>query len=199
MSQVDLARAPAANHRHLLIGLLLLVLAAGVLLAMGRPAICTCGVVKLWHGGVNSAENSQHIADWYTPSHITHGLLFYAMLAFAKARGWINWSFATRLLVAIAIEAGWEMLENSPMIIDRYRSATIAVGYTGDSVLNSLADIGWMVLGFFLAARMPVRASVALVLFFEVFTLLIIRDNLTLNVLMLIWPLESIRQWQAAL
>jgi hypothetical protein len=172
-----------------------------ILFAMHRPPICPCGTIKLWHGVVQSAENSQHIADWYTFSHVIHGLLFYAAAHFI----WRRWQFLgggpTRwaLPIAVALEASWELLENSPMIIDRYRAVTVSFGYSGDSILNSMADIGWMVLGFYLASRLPAWASAALAVVFELFTLVMIRDNLTLNVLMLVWPLESIRQWQAGL
>ena len=100
-------------------------------------------------------------------------------------------------MLATALEAAWEVLENSPVIIERYRAATMAVGYTGDSVLNSAADIGCMIVGFALARRLPVWATAALAVGFELFTLCAIRDNLTLNVVMLFWPLEAIRQWQA--
>lgn len=178
-----------------------IVLAAGaILLAMGRLPICACGSVKLWWGVVQSAENSQHLADWYSFSHVIHGLLFYGAAHLLWRRwGWLaavpaRWALA----LAVAVEAAWEILENSPIIIDRYRAVTVSWGYEGDSVVNSLADIGCMVLGFWLAARLPARASVALAIGFELFTLWAIRDNLALNVLMLVWPLEAIRQWQAA-
>ena len=184
---------PLVERRYWLVALAIVALAAAVLLWMGRPAICTCGEVKLWVGTVNGPDNSQHLADWYTPSHVIHGFLFY----------WLGWLFlrrnpaGDRLLAAVLIESAWEVLENSPSVIDRYREATIALGYTGDSVLNSAADIGWMVLGFALARRLPVWATVAVALLFELLTLLVIRDNLTLNVLMLAAPVDSIRAWQA--
>ncbi len=172
--------------------------AIAILLAMGRPPICECGVVRLWTGAVNSPENSQQLSDWYTFSHIIHGMIFYAggyllwhrwgLFGGAVAR----WAFP----IAVALEAGWELLENSPLIIERYRSVTVNFGYAGDSIINSAADIVWMSLGFWIAARLPWKATLALAIGFELMTLAIIRDNLTLNVLMLIYPVEAIRVWQ---
>jgi hypothetical protein len=180
------------GRQHWIVAGLLVAIALVALFAMGRPPICTCGTVKLWVNAVHSADNSQHLADWYSPSHLIHGLLFYGI-------GWLflrRNPFGERLVMAVAIEASWEVLENSAYIINRYRDATIALGYTGDSMINSAADIGWMIIGFLIARRLPVAASVALAIGLELLALWAVRDNLTLNVLMLVWPIDAIRVWQ---
>ena len=171
----------------------ILALAAAILWLMGRAPICACGTVKLWQGAVHSAQNSQHIADWYSFSHVIHGFIFYGLLWLIAKKKPLGWRFTA----AVAIEALWEVAENSPLIINRYRTATFALHYYGDSIVNSLSDIGFMMLGFLVARRLPVGATIALALIMEMFTLAMIRDNLTLNVLMLLWPVEAIRHWQA--
>jgi hypothetical protein len=182
------ARAPAWAATCAIV-----VAAALGLLAMGRVPICTCGTVLAWYGDTMGPGNSQHLADWYTPSHVIHGFVFYWLLRLAAPR----LSFGWRLAIATAMEAAWEIVENSPLIIDRYRAVTISLDYYGDSVVNSVADILAMMLGFWLASRLPGWLTVALAVGMEVVTTILIRDGLTLNVIMLVWPVEAIRVWQA--
>lgn len=175
------------------VAIVAVVIAAAVAeLAMGRSALCPCGHFALWHGVVQSDENSQQLTDWYSFSHVIHGFLFYGAAWLALRRAPV----VVRLFAAVLVESAWEVLENSAVIIDRYRAVTMAWGYAGDSVLNSMADIGCMAIGFLLARVLPWWATVALALFFELFTLWAIRDNLTLNVWMLVAPSAAIRAWQ---
>ena len=164
--------------------------AVAILIAMGRPPICACGTIAIW-GPVGPAQ-SQMLADWYSPSHIVHGLLFYAILWLIARRVPVE----RRFLVALLVECAWEIAENTPMVIDRYRTATAALGYSGDSVLNSASDIAMMALGFLAARKLPPWASVALLIALEAIPLLAIRDNLTLNIWMLLAPSDAIRAWQ---
>jgi hypothetical protein len=174
---------------------------AGIILAaalalylMGHPLICKCGYVKLWHFDVVSAENSQHLIDWYTPSHLIHGFLFYGALWLLSR--FVPLSFAMRLILAVAIEAAWEVIENTDFVINHYREMTISLDYYGDSVINSVSDILVMVLGYFMAARLPVWLTVTIAIALELFVGAMIRDNLTLNVLSFVWPVDAVLDWQ---
>ncbi|CAM5770501.1 DUF2585 domain-containing protein [Bosea minatitlanensis] len=178
------------------LALLLVAAAAAILLAMGREPICKCGYVKFWQGQVVSSENSQHIADWYSFSHIIHGFLFYGLFWLIRRVTGLPISFGVALLLSIVVESAWEIAENSPAVIDHYRSATISLDYYGDSVLNSVCDILSMVLGFLIARLAPVWLTVSSALAMELIVGWLIRDNLTLNVIMLLWPMDWIKAWQ---
>ena len=181
------------SRRAWLLAVAILALAAAILLAMGRNPICTCGSIDLWVGARNSARTSQMLADWYSLSHVVHGLLFYALLWLVARR----WPMEWRFLAALVIEAAWEVTENTPLVIDRYRATTAALGYTGDSVINSLSDILMMALGFLAARKLPLWAAALLLIALEIIPLFAIRDNLTLNVWALIAPNPALQAWQA--
>jgi uncharacterized protein DUF2585 len=161
---------------------------------LGRSPLGPDGKFGWWDGDIWSSENSQRVADAYSFSHIAHGILFFGLLWLVARR----LPVAYRFVIAMLLEAGWEVLENSPIIINRYREATIALGYVGDSVLNSCCDVLMMALGFTLASRARVWVSVVAVLAMEIFCLLWVRDNLTLNVIMLIHPVDALKAWQSA-
>ncbi len=184
--------ARVSPGRYALAGAGVIAATAITLFLMGRVPICTCGYVKAWHGIVLSSENSQHLSDWYTFTHVIHGFAFYAILWLAGRQ----WPLGLRLVLAVLVEGSWEVFENTELVISRYREATISLDYYGDSVINSVADILAMIVGFAAASRLPVWTIVSLTIGLESFLAYFIRDNLTLNIIMLIYPLEAIRQWQ---
>ena len=178
---------------YILIACLILVAFAGTLYMMGQVPICKCGYVKLWHGVTYSSENSQHLSDWYSFSHIIHGFIFYWILRKILRNKPIGLSF----LLALLIEVGWELFENTDFIINRYREVTISLDYYGDSVINSVFDVLFMVLGFYAARKLPVWVTISLIILMELFVGWWIRDNLTLNIIMLIYPFKAVLNWQS--
>ena len=181
------------DARPFLLSLLFLAATAAWLLLDGRQLLASSGRVLLWYDDPWGPEGSQHLFDWYSPSHLLHGLLFFGALWLVARRLPLGWRFT----IATAVECLWEIVENSDAVIERYRTATVSKDYLGDSVLNSVMDVACMAAGFWLAARLPVWASVLVVLGFEALTVWLIRDGLALNVLMLLWPVEAVRAWQA--
>lgn len=177
--------------------IMMIAVTAAILYAMGRPLICTCGTVKVWHGVVQSAENSQHILDWYSLTHVGHGLMFFAVLWGVMRASGQNWSLPRRYLAALALECAWEIIENTDMIIERYRSVTVDVGYFGDSIINSLSDITMMSLGFLIASRVSPAIGVAVFAGLELAAFAAIRDSLLINIIQLIYPIEALRRLQA--
>ena len=149
--------------------------------------------LRLWYGDPWGPEGSGHLLDWYSPSHLIHGPLFFGALWWLLPRVALAWRF----VIALLVEVAWEVAENSPVVIDRYRTVTASKDYAGDTVVNSVMDVAAMAAGFWLARRLPAWASVALVLGLEAFTIWAIRDGLALNVLMLLWPVDAVRDWQA--
>jgi Protein of unknown function (DUF2585) len=188
---IALSRVPLRNY--VLIGVAMIAAQAIILHLMGRVLICTCGTVKLWHGVVQSSENSQHILDWYSSSHLLHGVIFYWLMRWLFPRAPIGFW----LVLSIGFEIFWELIENSSFIIERYRAGTISLNYYGDSIVNSISDVLAMMVGFALAHRIPLWAAFALGLVVEITLAYWIRDNLTLNIIMILYPLDAIRQWQA--
>lgn len=172
-------------------------LVASFELSTGRSLFGPDGRFGWWESDVWSSENSQRVADAYSFSHIIHGILFYALLSLLARKFPKSLPMKYRFLIALLLEAGWEMLENSPLIINRYREVTISLGYVGDSVLNSVSDVIMVAIGFLIAKYSKVWVSVALIIVFEVGCLFWVRDNLTLNVIMLVKPSESIKVWQS--
>jgi hypothetical protein len=182
------------NGRVLLISAAVCATVAAVELWMGRLPFGPDGRIGLWEGNIWSSEQSQRFADPYTFSHTIHGMLFYAILWLVARRTPVR----ARFVGALLLEGAWEVLENSPIIINRYREATIALGYVGDSVFNSVSDIVFAACGFLFAWRARVWLTVVVIVAMELGTLVLMRDNLTLNIVMLIHPVEAIKQWQMA-
>ncbi len=180
----------------LAICLFVVVVTVLILKAMGRPFISNSGFVKIWHGEVVSSENSQHFSDWYSFSHVVHGFLFYFILWLVSKKIPMLRNFSVALVIAVVMESAWEIIENTDFIINRYREATIALDYFGDSILNSTADILFMSIGFMFASRLSIKASLCVVIAFESLLAFVIRDNLALNIIMLIYPIDAIKQWQ---
>jgi hypothetical protein len=177
---------------HALAVVALLLLAIVYLRWQGRVWWCECGQLRPISLTVRSQHNSQHLLDPYSLSHMLHGVLFYGMLwPFRRTL-----SLPTRAAIAAVVEIGWEMLENSPIVIDRYRTATMALGYSGDSVVNSIGDVISFVVGFYIARKLGLWWSIGIFIAVELLMLWLMRDNLTLNVLMLLWPIDAIRHWQ---
>jgi len=177
---------------YLLVALVFIAAQAVALYALGRLPICKLGYVKLWHGVAFSSENSQHIADWYSFSHVIHGCAFYGLLWLVGRR----WPAGARFAIAVLIEAAWEVFENTSFVIERYRAITISLDYYGDSIVNSVSDTLFCALGFALAGRLPIVVTLALVIAIETGVAYSIRDNLTLNIIMLLYPLAAIKAWQ---
>jgi hypothetical protein len=181
------------GKRSLAISTGIIAVAALILFAMGRVPICKCGIIRVWSGDIFGPENSQQIIDPYTFTHVIHGALLYAIIWIVAGK---RLRLSSRLAWAVALESIWEIVENTDYVINRYRAATISLDYFGDSVLNSITDILAMAIGFWIVSRLPIRASIALMLAIDIALLILIRDSLAINIVMLIHPIEAIRLWQ---
>ena len=173
--------------------LLVLVVTAFALRFEGRLWICACGTIKLWVGNTCTSDNSQHILDPFSFTHVLHGVVFFWIIAWLGARLRSSW----QLVLAIALEGAWEIFENTNFIINRYRTATAALGYTGDTVVNSIGDILCCLAGFLIARRLGFVRSLILFVLIELVLMVWINDSLLLQILMLITPMEEIKNWQS--
>jgi hypothetical protein len=159
----------------------------------GRLWTCACGYIRAWSGDINSADNSQHFFDPYTFTHLLHGFMFIALVHLL----WPRMPEVWKIVSALSVEALWEVIENSAFVIERYRAETIAIGYTGDTILNSFGDILACGLGVVVARKLGVARTLVLAGLLEVVLLIFIRDGLLLNIIMLIYPIEALKVWQA--
>ncbi len=171
---------------------LLVPLTALALWAEGRLFSCACGEFAFWVGDTCSSQNSQQFFDPYSVTHILHGFLLFWLVTLVFR----HLSPAWQLSVAAILEALWEVVENTPFIIDRYRAQTAALGYTGDTIVNSLGDLFCAIVGFVIARRLGWLRSLIAFLLLEVVLLVWIRDSLLLQILMLISPVNALKMWQ---
>src|SRR3989344_8829931 len=180
-------------RKYLLISFLIIAVAAAVLLAMDRIPFCKCGIIAFWSSDVTSNQQSQQFTDPYTFTHVLHGIGLYFLV-------WLLWgrklTIGQRLILAVALESGWEILENTEVILNRYRAATISYDYWGDSVLNSVGDIFAMMIGFWMSAKLPWWGRLIAFIALDSLLLFFIRDSLIVNVIMLIRPIDAIKEWQ---
>jgi len=186
------ARNTVIPYSYLAIACALLAVQVGTLWWLGQPWISASGKILLWSNNPLSPETSQQLADWYSLSHIVHGFLFYGLLKLVAPK----LPLGVRLLLAMGLEISWEIAENTPMVIEAYRKQALAIGYTGDSILNSLMDTLMAVLGFLFASRAPAWVTVAAGIGMEVLAAIVIRDGLVLNILNFLYPIPFIERWQ---
>lgn len=180
-------------RQSIFISLTIIVGTVLILLWMGRVPFCECGTIKLWTANTVSSENSQQFSDPYTFTHLIHGFGFYGVLA-VVAR---SLPLPLRLAITVGLESGWEIIENTDTVINRYREATISLDYYGDSAFNVVGDILAAMLGFWFAARFPTWTTIAAFLVIELILIILIRDSLLLNIIMLLYPIAAIKTWQA--
>ena len=190
------AETPGTTHRGAAIPWIVSLAATAVTIVIlrgeGRRWWCACGELYLWASNINSSHCSQHLFDPYSFTHVEHGLIAFSLLTWLRP----GWSVTWRMCATVLYACGWEILENSTYIIERYRAHTLALNYLGDSVGNSMGDILSCVTGFAIASKLGLRRTLVLFVVLELMLLVIIRDNLTLNIVMLLYPVNGIKAWQ---
>lgn len=191
--------------KYYLLSCLVIILEIFILIRFGQPLISKTGKIMLFWPYASGIENSQQLSDWYSSSHFSHGVIFFFLVGsiltklgrFKLVKGFIkDGGVRLALLVSVCTEALWEVMENSPIIINRYRLTGLAAGYFGDSVINSVSDTLFMVLGFYFAKKFGWKVSLVTVIFLELLALYFIKDNLLLNIIMLLHPVGAINTWQ---